>query len=204
VDSVIALADAGQKLLGPFALLLSAWLGWLVYRATTDAPINAARLAALLAEEQSKKAEQERRRMYIFAVLMGARRAVYTPEVVTAFNLIDVIFHDCREVREAWAELYAAYADSRHNSEQGTALRDEKLKALLLRMAHALSIEAELRFEDISRVYVPESLSQQAIIDSLQRERRFRELTTPDQANAAAPPPAPPPARNDAFKTAPR
>ena len=68
--------------------------------------------------------------MYIFATLMGARKSVYSSEVVTAFNLIDVVFHNCREVREAWAELLNAYMDERHNNPHGAALRDDKLKGV--------------------------------------------------------------------------
>ncbi len=55
-----------------------------------------------------------------------------------AFNSIDTVFHDVREVREAWADLYSSYLDLRLSTTEGGRIRQDKLKLLLQRMADHL------------------------------------------------------------------
>jgi hypothetical protein len=89
-------------------------------------------------------------------------------------------------VREAWADLYTAYKDQRLNTPHGHALRDEKLNTLLFQMAQVLEIGSELRLEDINRVYIPDSLHKQALIEMHQRDRLFSELQESPEAEKSA------------------
>jgi hypothetical protein len=42
-------------------------------------------------------------------MLMKERAQIYSENGIKALNLIDVVFNDSREVREAWSELFLAF-----------------------------------------------------------------------------------------------
>jgi hypothetical protein len=172
-----------QQLLAPISLVVTGWLGWLLYKATARAPIDAARVAAELAGEINRKAEIERRRMFVFATLMSARRTTYSKEVVSAFNTIDVFFYDCPDVREAWADLHDAVRDRRLGTESGFRFQEEKLEKLLVEMAKVLGLSRSIGVADVRRSYYPDGLSNRDLLEMLQTEAALRQFSNQSAPN---------------------
>src|SRR5580698_8236788 len=77
--------------------------------ATWKAPIVAAKLAEGLRRNAERDSERQRQKLYIFSTLLQERAEPHSDNGVRAQNLIDVAFYDSRDVRDAWAELFAAY-----------------------------------------------------------------------------------------------
>src|SRR5262245_17834279 len=72
--------------------------------ATRKAPVDAAQVAASLQEASEKR----RLKLWVFGTIMQNRHFLGEVDCVKALNLIDAVFYDVTEVRNAWANLYAA------------------------------------------------------------------------------------------------
>lgn len=135
------------------------------------------RSAALLAESMRRKGEQEaqqrQQKLYIFATLMQERAFIATTEAVRVLNLIDVVYNDSAEVREAWADLFMALDPARKipPHEQATLLR-----CLLIAMAKNIGLSDGLKVNDFARIYYPDAIAQEAELRRLQMEAGLRSL----------------------------
>ena len=69
------------------------------------APIIAVWIGQLL----QTRAEKRKDKLQIFKILMTARIYGWTVDSVHALNIIDVVFADDKEVREAWNDLNDKY-----------------------------------------------------------------------------------------------
>src|SRR5579863_5266156 len=95
--------------------------------ATWRAPTSAAKLAESLRREAERHNERQRQKLGVFTSLMQERARVYSDSGVRALNLIDVVFNESREVREAWSELFLAF----HMNPLIEHVIDERLRKLL-------------------------------------------------------------------------
>src|SRR5712671_3170160 len=95
--------------------------------ATWRAPIAAARLAEALRRDGERHNERQRQKLHVFASLMQERAQIHSENGVRALNLIDVVFNESREVREAWSELFLAF----HMKPLLEHVIDERLRKLL-------------------------------------------------------------------------
>lgn len=155
------------------AAALSAVATALAAFATWKAPITAARIAETLRRDSAAADERRRLRLHVFATLMSERKTLWSPEAVRTLNLIDVVFHDSRPVRDAWAELFASYDSNRRVPEH---IQDERANKLLLAMAADLGLADGLRPDDLTRVYFPQTLWERAQIEMLERRAYLRRL----------------------------
>ena len=71
--------------------------------ATWRAPTAAAKLAESLRRDAERHDELQRQKLGLFASLMQERAQIYSDNGVRALNLIDVVFNESRDVREAWS-----------------------------------------------------------------------------------------------------
>lgn len=153
--------------------------------ATWRAPISAAELAERLRQAADRENDRRRHKLHVFATLMQERASIASLEGVRALNLIDVVFHDCREVREAWAELFLSYDSAR---KLPSHIQEERLRKLLLEMAKIVELGDQLRTDDFGRVYYPTALAEEDYVRNL--ERRAAKARLEGQAataNTAAP-----------------
>jgi len=157
--------------------------------ATWQSPLAAARLA----ETMRRQAEQAERRyankMELFTTLMQERAAIYSESGVRALNLIDVVFNESREVRDAWAELLLSFDPS---SNTPPAVQQERLRRLLGVMAKDIGLTDQLRTDDLGRVYFPNALQEERFIKDAQRRQIIKQLLESQggaTANTALPPP---------------
>ncbi len=140
--------------------------------ATWHAPKSAANLAETLRRDAERSDQRQRYKLHLFATLMQERAAIYTENAVRVLNTIDVVFHDSRPVREAWAELFLVFG---MNSIPPHVL-DERLRKLLIAMAQDIGLGDELRVDDIGRVYYPKALTEERLIKDTQRQQLLSAL----------------------------
>jgi hypothetical protein len=134
-----------------WAALATTWAA----TATKTAPIRAAKLASSLQAESEKR----RLKLWIFGAIMQNRHFLGEPECVKALNIIDAIFFDVPDVRDAWANLYTVLNDPRNFPPTGPLPAvDEKRTALLTAIAKDLGLITNFRPDDFSRVYLPQSI----------------------------------------------
>jgi hypothetical protein len=149
--------------------------------AAWQAPRAAAKLAEALRWESEQIQERTKNKLHVFAMLMQERAAIYTENAVRALNLIDVVFYDAREVREAWSELYLTFS---LNPMPGHLL-EERLRKLLAAMAKDIGVGDGLRTDDCGRVYSPNALVQDRMIRDLQRQQALATLQVQGSPPAA-------------------
>lgn len=139
--------------------------------ATWKGPQRAAQLAEEMRRQSEEVNERRRMRLALFGTLMQERAFIASPEAVQALNSIDVVFNDAEEVREAWAELLNALG-------AGTPehVREERIRKLLKAMALELGIGAGLRMDDLSRVYYPTGLAEEARLKRAEITRRLAQI----------------------------
>jgi len=165
------------------ALFSAIATGFAAY-ATWQAPRSAAELAEKLRRMSEHAQERQKQKLSIFGTLMQERAAVYSEDGVKALNLIDVVFNDCREVREAWAELFLIFGIDPIPSH---AL-DERLRKLLSAIAKDVGLGENLRTDDLGRVYSPNAVTQDRMIKDMQRQQMLASLQgkSSPAANTAA------------------
>jgi hypothetical protein len=151
--------------------------------ATWRAPTAAARLAEALRREADLQDQRQRQKLSVFATLMQERAQIYSESSVRALNLIDVVFNDSREVREAWSELYLAF----YMTPIPEHVLDERLRKLLGAIAKNIGLADELRNDDLGRVYYPKVQQQKQFIEDMQRQQIIASLQGQNAAGASPP-----------------
>jgi hypothetical protein len=149
--------------------------------ATFRAPIHAAKLAEALRRDAERHTERQKRKYEILTKLMQERARI--ENAVQALNLIDIVFNDSREVREAWAELLLAF-DAKLSVPKYAI--DERMRKLLAAIANDIGLTDELRNDDLGRVYYPNVQAQEQIIRDLQRQQTLDSLQAQDAARRNA------------------
>lgn len=113
---------------------------------------------------------------------MQERALVASEDSVRALNLIDIVFRDSMQVREAWAELYNAFA----NGEVTEHERQARLRALLREIAIDLGIQDTLRIDDFGRIYFPNALAEAEKVRQLETKAALERLTKPASAQKSS------------------
>jgi hypothetical protein len=161
--------------------------------ATKKAPIDAAQLAASLQDTS----ERRRLKLWIFGTIMQNRQFLGEPDSVKALNLIDTVFHNVPEVRDAWANLFAALNDQRNFPPAGPApVIDERRTALLASMARDLGLMQDFRPDDFARIYLPQSVVTEMQLRTRQRAAALNALAAADETPQQPPPTALPQRRS--------
>lgn len=179
-------------LLAAIAALGSAVAAFVSLFVAWRSPKSAAAFAEELRSQNERTSEIRRLKLYIFTEIMKARGIQITRDSVGAFNLIDLVYKDNTDVRDAWAELYSGY-NRIHNVPQ--AYIDQSLTKLLRAMAQDLGLSGDLRSADFERYYYPTALAEEDRARSL-HQKAFLQQIERTQKNEDAPslfPPRPSP-----------
>lgn len=150
--------------------------------ATLIAPKAAAQFAETLRRDAERHNERHRLKLQVFSTLMQERAQIASDQGVRALNLIDVVFNDAREVREAWAELFLAF----YMKPLVQHVIDERLRKLLGEMAKDIGLDDQLRTDDLGRVYFPVVQAQEQFIKDMERQRLLSILQEQPAAGAGA------------------
>jgi hypothetical protein len=168
---------------GAIATGLAAIATCLAAIATWRAPTAAAKLAESLRRDAEMQDERQRQKLSVFTSLMQERAQISSENSVRALNLIDVVFNESRDVREAWSELLLAF----HMNPLVPHVIDERLRKLLGTIAKDVGLSDDLRNDDLGRVYYPNVMAQEQLIKDLQRQQHLASLQGQGAAGAAGP-----------------
>ena len=127
-----------------------------------------------------RRATRRKEKLDLLGVLLSVRPTPYLPEAVKPLNLIDAVFADDREVREAWSRYYAALSDPRNNNQAGYAHWDEKKRELILAMVRSVGLNGVVTTADVLRTYQPTFMTKAERLSMLDLDIRLF------QAEAAA------------------
>lgn len=141
--------------------------------AAWQAPKAAAKLAEELRRQTEAENDSRRNKLSVFGAIMESRGALTSHRAVGALNLIDIVFHDNKPVREAWAELYRSFDPS---SLTPPHAREEKIRRLILEMANDLGMADSLSYDDIGRIYYPNAIADEDRVADLERQAALKRL----------------------------
>jgi len=150
--------------------------------AAWSAPRAAAKLAESLRREAERQNERRRLKLQVFSTLMQERAQIHSDDGVRALNLIDIVFNEAREVREAWSELFLAF----HMKPTIQHVIDERLRKLLGTIAKDIGLADQLRNDDLGRIYYPVVQAQEQFIKDMQRQQILASLQGQNAAGASS------------------
>lgn len=140
--------------------------------ATFRAPRLAAEFAESLRAMSQKREEERRLKLWIFSMLMQHRRSIAHNDAVSALNLIDVVYRDSKDVRDAWRSFLKA-TDERPSSAEKIV---ERYHAILGKMAGSLGLGDTIAIDDIHASYYPDALGQQSEAQYLELQEKLKRL----------------------------
>jgi hypothetical protein len=142
-----------------------------------------------------RRAQRHHEKLHLLGVLLSLRHSPLTVDAVKPLNMIDVVFADDREVREAWSRYFAALSDSRNQNPAGWAQWEEKKRDLILAMARSVGLGKEITTSDVLRTYQPNFVGKQERLSMLdtdirlaQAEAMARQLGLPTDIQPSPPP----------------
>lgn len=145
---MVDLLSEATALFSAIATGFAAYAAW-------QAPRSAAKLAEDLRRMSEHAQERQKQKLAIFGILMQESAPIYSESGVKALNLIGVVFNDCREVREAWTELFLIFGVDPFSAH---AL-NERLRKLLSTIVKDVGLGENLRTDDLGRVYSPNAIT---------------------------------------------
>lgn len=116
--------------------------------------------AVLIGQWLQTRSEKRKDKMQIFKTLMTARIYEWTVESVHALNVIDIVFADDKNVRNAWAQLHDKYCVENPTQTQLEQIKTAQYK-LLEEISNSLGYKDKITWENIQNPYVPNGLVQQ-------------------------------------------
>lgn len=117
-------------------------------------------VAVLIGQHLQNRAEIRKDKMHIFKVLMTSRIYGWTQESVHCLNIIDIVFSDDENVRNAWKNLYDKYCVQNPDETQLKKIQNAQYK-LLDTMANSLGYKDKVTWETIQNPYIPEEMRRQ-------------------------------------------
>ena len=116
--------------------------------------------AVLIGQHLQNRAEIRKDKMQIFKTLMTSRIYGWTQESVHCLNIIDIVFSDDENVRNAWKDLYDKYCVQNPDETQLKKIQNAQYK-LLDTMANSLGYKDKVTWETIQNPYIPEGMRRQ-------------------------------------------
>ena len=120
--------------------------------------------AVFIGRKLEDRANRRKDKMEIFKTLMIARITVrnygWTNESVRALNIIDIVFADDKNVRQAWKDLYDKYCISNPSATEQKQIENAMYK-LIESIGVSLGYKDKITWETIQKPYMPEGMKQQ-------------------------------------------
>lgn len=117
-------------------------------------------VAVLIGQWLQNRSEKRKDKMYIFKTLMTSRIYGWTADSVHCQNIIDIVFADDKNVRNAWKDLYDKYCVQ--NPDETQLKKIENAKYMLLEaMAISLGYKDKITWQTIQNPYIPDGIIQQ-------------------------------------------
>ncbi|MFA6562830.1 MAG: DUF6680 family protein [Verrucomicrobiia bacterium] len=119
-------------------------------------------IAVLVTVYLQDRREKRNQKLWIFHTLIGNRHIAIAPESIRALNMIDVVFHDCNQVRKIWHEYLDMLCNEGLNNAVGFSQRQKKNLEMITEMAKVLGYGGVITHLDVDRVYSPVGLGEQS------------------------------------------
>ena len=127
-------------------------------------------IAVYIAHKLQIKAEKRKDKMSIFKTLMTSRIYGWTPASVDALNIIDIVFADDDEVRNAWSDLNDKYHVTDSDEQHLKKIETAQYK-LLETIANSLGYKDKITWETIQNPYMPDGMVRQ-----MEEQKRQQQL----------------------------
>ena len=134
-------------------------------------------VAVMVGQYLQNRAQKRKDKMEIFKTLMIARNG-WTIESVRALNVIDIIFVDDKEVRNAWKDLYDKYRVEKPDNAHLEKIRQAQYK-LIEEIANSLGYKNKITWETIQNPYIPKGMIE---AEQQQRESQNGQLASAKMA----------------------
>lgn len=116
--------------------------------------------AVFIARYLQDRSEKRKDKMQAFKVLMIARIYGWTEDSVRVLNVLDIIFSDDNNVRQAWKDLYDKLCTDAPDANQVKKITQAQYK-LLETMAKSLGYRNKITWETIQNPYIPNGMLEQ-------------------------------------------
>ena len=117
-------------------------------------------IAVLVSQKLQERAEKRKDKMQIFKILMTSRIYGWTPDSVHALNIIDIVFADNKEVRDAWKDLNDKYRVNNPDEQHLKKIEQAQYK-LIEAIANTLGYKDKITWETIQNPYMPIGMKNQ-------------------------------------------
>ena len=110
--------------------------------------------AVVIGQRLQIHSEKRKDKMQIFKTLMTSRIYGWTPDSVHALNIIDIVFVDDKNVRDAWKDLNDKYRVTNPDQQHIKKIENAQYK-LLEAIANSLGYKKKITWETIQNPYMP-------------------------------------------------
>lgn len=130
----------------------------------------AALLSVLIAHHLQVKTKKREDKMRIFIDLMVSRIYGWTAQAVHSMNIIDVVFADCKKVKDAWHKFFDLCKIKDPSEQQQKDIEKARYK-LIETIGEDLGYKDKLTWDEIQSFYMPQGLA-----DSLKNQQDFQAM----------------------------
>lgn len=118
----------------------------------------AALLSVLITQYLHLKTKKRDDKMRIFIDLMVSRIYGWTAQAVHSMNIIDVVFADCKKVKDAWHKFFDLCKIKDPSEQQQKDIETARYK-LIETIAENLGYKDKLTWDEIQSFYLPQGLA---------------------------------------------
>ena len=143
---------------------------------TVVAIIAAPVIALWVGGKLQARASVRQQQLSLLSVMLSLRHQPLSPDNFRALNLIDVVFVDDAEVREAWSKFYWAMNDPNLQNSPGYTVREDKRRDLLTAIIKSLGLQNKISTSDLLRTYAPTAVIEAETLAIWERIKRREDL----------------------------
>jgi hypothetical protein len=122
---------------------------------TVVAVVAAPIIALWVGMKLQARANARQQKLSLLGVLLSLRHVPLSPDNFKALNLIDAVFVDDPEVREAWSKYFSDLSNQNLNDATGHAIREDKRLELMMAIITSLGLKKKISTADLLRSYAP-------------------------------------------------
>lgn len=140
--------------------------------AVVSSPIIAVWVGQLL----TARSKQREDKMNLFSTLMSNRMYNWSQDMVLAYNMIDIVFYDDKEVLDRWHELYNLFCKTHALSDEELKIVSEARYRLLETMAKSLGYDKKYDWNFVRTLYIPVAMQQEIANQELFKQQQLEVL----------------------------
>jgi len=115
-----------------------------------------------------EKEQNHNDKMNLFKVLMTYRNLGWSVDMVHALNMIDIVFCDDKNVREAWKAYYETLCIQNPNANEQNNISKAQYN-LLNEMATVLGYKKEILWDAVQKPYLP-----QGMLNAMSQQQQYQ------------------------------